>query len=287
MPIRVFSETRDGSGVYNIQWPVKFISQQLIGELYDHMWQLRTYGKLPPHMITSLCSTYNVSSDAVKSVYRIAVTQKSIEARRKIPKQVSKEYETTNITDLAAKYDVPPLLLLRVILIDRGYSSTALYHVYKDGSPEKYLHDRDLKQYYMASENDITDIKHQRKVGTRAAAAEKRFVDAFRETGVNIKTQDDLVQEQMKKYGRAVLTPDLLPVDTVYINGKRVNWIDFKSYTLLPNTFIFSSLISQAEKYNKEFGPGAFVFEFGAPNIKIRNTMILTCDAIYGGIVKE
>jgi hypothetical protein len=203
-------------------------------------------------------------------------------------KKIATEYASNNILDLSVKYDIPPLMLLRSILIELGYSSTVLYHVYTRGTPaEKFLHDRDLKQFYSALENDISDVKSQQQVGIFAQTAEDDFVHKLKQTKIGIKTQDDLTKEQMEEFGRAIMTPDILFTDIVYINGTRVNWIDFKSYTLLPQTFIFSSLIKQSTKYNLEFGNGAFVFLYGAPNVSIPKTIILTTDALYAGISHE
>jgi len=287
MPITVSINSNGSESIYTVQWPVKFISRSNLKSVYDFLWRCRTYGELSADRITDLQNKFRLSPEIISIVHRIVITQKSIFARSKINKDVVKrEYATNDITDLAAKYDVPPLLLLRTILIESGYSSSALYGMYKTLEPEKYLHGRDLKQYYLAAENDITNAQHQKKVGEDAALAEKKFVEKFHGIGVSYKTQDDLVSEQVKQHGRAIITPDVLVTGILYINGKRIHWIDYKNYVLIPDTFIHKSVLEQAARYNREFGPGAIMFEYGCPHLNIPKTLIITGES-FDEILKD
>ncbi len=44
------------------------------------------------------------------------------------------------------------------------------------------------------------------------------------------RTQDELALEQEQLYGRSVLSPDVLLLDPVLINGVPIRWIDAKNY---------------------------------------------------------
>jgi hypothetical protein len=291
IPKIVVNMTKDESGakIFNITWPVKYVRGDVISGLYKYLYELNEFGALSKNVRSDLRSKYNLTEDVIDLLHRTMCAQKAIEARprlSKILRNAVDEYDKTNINNLSQKYNVPPLMLLRSILIEKGYSSTVLYHVYTQrAQPEKFLQGRDLKQYYLASDHDISDVKSQQDAGKRAEAAELEFVRKFGAIGAAFKTQEELTKEQVEKFGRAVVTPDVLLSDILYINGKRVHWIDFKSYMLMPNTFIYTSLIKQANRYNAEFGSGAFVFLHGTPNVNIHNTLLLSTNALYNGII--
>ncbi len=289
LTVLTITEEDTGRKVFNIIWPVKFVRNDVANELYKYLYELNMFGTLPKNVRSDLRTQYGLSGSLIASVHRIICAQKAIEARPKLNKILSNavpEYEKTNITELSNKYGIPPLMLLRSILIEKGYSATVLYHIYTQrAQPEKFLQGRDLKQYYLAIDNDISDIQSQQEAGKRAEAAELEFVRNFGAIGAAFKTQEELTKEQVEQFGRAIVTPDILLLDVLYINGKRVHWIDFKSYMLLPNTFIYTSLIKQADRYNAEFGSGAFVFLHGTPNVNISNTLLLSTDALYNGII--
>lgn len=71
------------------------------------------------------------------------------------------------------------------------------------------------------------------------------------------------MREQVEKFGRAVITPDLLFLDEVYINGVRVHWIDYKDYIGTKIHFLFSSNSGQSGKYTEKWGTGALCYHRG------------------------
>jgi len=71
-----------------------------------------------------------------------------------------------------------------------------------------------------------------------------------------------LTEQDSRTSGNS-LTPDFLLDTPVVINGQRVHWIDAKNYPMYGSKLVASSLAKQAQKYNKAFGPGAFVFSGG------------------------
>lgn len=76
------------------------------------------------------------------------------------------------------------------------------------------------------------------------------------------RTQEDLCAEQVEQYGRRVISPDLLLLDPVIVNGTPVRWIDAKNY--YGAHIVSKRLISkQLASYVKEWGPGAIVFGMG------------------------
>jgi hypothetical protein len=75
-------------------------------------------------------------------------------------------------------------------------------------------------------------------------------------------------------------TPDVLFDKPIIIKlhdtQHKIYWIDAKNYALVNVPFIIKSLKKQSDKYNKAFGPGAFVFHYGiSSDIKFDNTLVL------------
>ena len=68
--------------------------------------------------------------------------------------------------------------------------------------------------------------------------------------------------DQLASHGRRVISPDILLLDPVLINGVPIRWIDAKNY--YGAHIVSKRLIStQLSNYVKEWGPGAIVFGMG------------------------
>jgi hypothetical protein len=74
-------------------------------------------------------------------------------------------------------------------------------------------------------------------------------------------------------------TPDFVFCDNFYINGLPVKWLDCKCFYGSASCLLtIESLESQAAKYNKKFGFGAYLFAFGfceSLSLFVENTMLL------------
>ena len=119
-------------------------------------------------------------------------------------------------------------------------------------------------------------VKYDKKIQVNAKKFEDTVVKWFREnTQTPFRTEKDILDDKSHK-----LTPDLLfdkPIGII-IEGKlnMVNWIDAKNYTLADIPFIIKSVKRQADKYNREFGPGAFIFSHSFDeNIHIDGALLL------------
>ena len=176
--------------------------------------------------------------------------------------KLSAEYSAgTDICKLGAKYDFPPLNLLRGIFLHNKYSPESIYGVFVNGRPaQEILHGRDLAQFRQACRCDAESKFNQEKVAEEACENEMRFVRFLLDMGIKLKTQDELTAEQIEKFGRPIITPDVLFISAVYVNGRRIYWMDFKNYVGAPIDFIYKSCAAQAKKYSAEWGPGAFCF---------------------------
>jgi hypothetical protein len=135
-----------------------------------------------------------------------------------------------------------------------------------------------------ALENDGENLKKYDELAKSAVDFEQSVEKFLTQQGVGFRTQEQLVKEQTEKYGRAKCTPDFVlehPLEiTLQQNGKkisrRVHWIDAKNYTLTRHNFILDSIRKQAQKYNEEFGSGAFLFHYGfVEGVFLPNTIFL------------
>lgn len=91
---------------------------------------------------------------------------------------------------------------------------------------------------------------------------EDLVVDYLRSLGIRLSTEEELKKDQKEKYGRPRLTPDILFLDPVFINGSAVRWMDVKNIygSYLVNTHFMKN---QVTSYVQEWGPGAVVFGMG------------------------
>ena len=88
-------------------------------------------------------------------------------------------------------------------------------------------------------------------------------MDLSKKYKIKFKTEKILIKEQTEKYGRPILTPDFLILNELFINNKKINWIDAKNYFGANTILIKKTINNQINKYNKEFGPGAIIFNLG------------------------
>ena len=71
---------------------------------------------------------------------------------------------------------------------------------------------------------------NQTETQNAAEVFEVILCDYFSSVGVRFRRQEDLLAEQKVSEGRAIITPDLLLLDDVRINGVPCAWIDAKHF---------------------------------------------------------
>lgn len=201
------------------------------------------------------------------SIYHIVMKDVVVKRFKRIIERMDSivaDYKAgASIMELSSKHKYPPCNLLRSIL-KRNYPDKILREIFVDSKdPTGILSQRDLREFKTAVDNDADVIFKQRIIEKTAQDNEDIFVQYFKSLGIEIKTQNDLVESQTIEHGRAVITPDLLFIDIVFINGVRVHWIDFKSYMLTDSHLIYHSNLKQAEKYSHNWGIGAVCYQFG------------------------
>lgn len=265
----VSTDNKSGGPVHHITWSALPIPRAWYDDAVTWINTMHDYSIGQTEGLVKLCENLNARHGANVAMLQL-ISIRNVTVKHKIIKsygrmnarigRITKEYATTDILTLSRKHDFPPLSLLRGIFLQR-YSARNIYGVFAARDPpESLLHGRDLAQFKLADANDAESAIHQRQIAERAAAAEAAFVAFFVAQGIGLTTQDALTVEQEAQYGRAVLTPDILFTDEVYINGARVYWIDYKDYIGTDKTFLHVSNSAQAAKYHAKWGPGGLAY---------------------------
>lgn len=160
----------------------------------------------------------------------------------------SHEYHTLGVLGMAKKHDIPPLA------IHNAYMSIA-----NTRGHQSYCRDEHKK----AIDLDITSTKNSQKFKTLADEFENRLIAFFDNHGVRYKTEEQIKEEQIAQYGRAIATVDILFEDDVYINGKLIRWLECKNYILAKNKVIEPKVARQLQRYVNCWGDGGVVYRHG------------------------
>ncbi len=220
----------------------------------------------------------SVLKDYIKATYGINVTFEKLGSLRRVYMRdkyikrfhllkdhihdIFKEYnQNVDILIISQKYDFPPLALMRSILLKSGYSKDQIKKITKD--PTLLGESRNYEQFMKAIDNDYIGDFDQDKITEGANNFEKDIEMFFDKKHIPYRTQAELAKDQIKLVERAVVTPDLYFPQGVMINGKKLYWIDAKNYYGGNASYVYTSVHKQAEKYNKMYGQGAFIFKHG------------------------
>lgn len=281
----------NGANVYNITWKSNPIPAHIYKSVVSNFRRNDNYAPMSDHQRTQIAeqvadiNKYNsthVTTEQLISIRNIVIKEKIIKNYPRMNRDINvmlAEYNKGKcILELAQKYDFAPLNLLRGLLLASGrYSQRVIYSVFAlKTPPDTYLRGYDMDQYNLAVTNDAESTFNQQENERIALENEARVVEYFKSLGIRIKNQDLLVAEQVAEFGRAIHTPDILFLDTVFINGRRCHWIDYKDYICTRVNFLYTSNCAQAEKYNAVYGEGALAFHHSYVNgVKINHAQLL------------
>ena len=180
------------------------------------------------------------------------------------------DYENgIGILELSTKYDGSPLNLLRLIFAEKfGKKLTQLI------KKNKILSPRDKKELGLAISNDLYALINQDEVLKKSTNFELKIQKILDLNNIRYKTQEQLVEEQIKKSNIATNTPDFLILDDLFINGIKINWIDAKNFYGLNTPYIKKRIKHQTKKYLDTWGSGSIIFNLGFSSILIVNDIL-------------
>lgn len=222
-----------------------------------YLEKITGYNNLTKKDITLLRKKINVklTDKQLYSLRRQVLFKKIIynsSKAKKLKRTLINEYKQgKSIKQLEKKYDLSPMTIAKQINIKSKYAikNDALL-----GNPQK---------------SKILSEKFEKKV--------YKF---FRNKKISIITENELRQKQQKKYGRHIITPDLLFKNEMIINGQKIKWIDCKNYYgSATNNIMIKKNQKQIDKYTSHFGNGALLFAYGFNDElknKLHNVMLLS-----------
>ncbi|KDO27332.1 hypothetical protein SPRG_07579 [Saprolegnia parasitica CBS 223.65] len=254
--------------VHKLNWDVQPIPQLLETQAAGLLLKQETFRRLKYHQVTRVESylrmlpiTTNVTLNLRKQLLRMSLLVNTHRVKRNKHKILAEYDAGKSLIDLSNSHNYPPVSLLRIILEARGFSPKAIRKALATPASLRY---RDQQELNKATHYDSIH-RSDPFLGQPAYSAdslETTLTHFFKSQGIRVKTQDDLWVEQEKIYGRPVISPDILLLDPVVINGVPVRWIDAKNY--YGAHIVNKRLIAkQLASYVKEWGPGAVVFGMG------------------------
>lgn len=188
------------------------------------------------------------------------------------------EHQQTPLLEISEQYDLPPVSIFRAIVAPRVLDAhpqlsclhrsrpagRILQSIISESSQENvklFLSEWELKELQTAKKHDVIGYQHNCTV---AGDWEKTIYAFLDEQRISYLSEDSLKLPGHEAIG----TPDCLLVDDLFINGKEIKWIEFKSFYasgLKDNAFFTKKAVSkQVERYQKEFGKhGAVILKNG------------------------
>lgn len=197
-----------------------------------------------------------ITADAMLAMRRmeaaLAGMRAGVRAQRHGQRLLAMVAEGKPIVEVAAANGLPPLAVLRQVLIELGWAA---------GDVKRALADKSLLPGNLANqlgavlEADLSSAPHSARVQLASAAYEKTVGRFLSQKNIKYRTEEQLRGSS--------LTPDFLLDDPVIINESPVYWIDAKNYPMWGSRLVAAGIAKQARKYTDAFGPGAFVFSGG------------------------
>ena len=162
------------------------------------------------------------------------------------------------VLELSSKYDGSPLNILRLV-----YASKYKKKLTQLIKSNKFLSSKDTTQLDLAILNDLYALINQDKVLKKSTEFEQSIQEILDKLSVKYKTQEQLTQEQIEETDKATNTPDFLILDDLWINGKKINWIDAKNFYGLNTQYLKKRIKHQTKKYIDAWGTGSIIFSLG------------------------
>jgi len=251
-----------------IKWKTKAVTKNVQSKAGKIACTPGEFGFLPEKRVQEIAVKLDGMSITLEQALslRAALNQeKSVYSHSKLMRrsnELSRRYDSgESVIALSKRFDAPPVNTFRAILTGRGWTKTRIKDTLNK-NPSK-LNKRDMEQFELAESVDRVSSVNQTETQTAAEVFEEILCDYFDSLGVRFRRQDDLLKEQKREEGRAIITPDLLLLDDVRINGVPCAWIDAKHFFGADLKFPKKKTQKQVDRYVAEYGQGAIVYRHG------------------------
>ena len=251
-----------------IKWKTKAVTKEVQSKAGKIACIPGEFGFLPEERVQEIAVKLDgmpITLEQALSLRAALNQEKSVYSHSKLMRrsnELSRRYDSgESVISLSKRFDAPPVNTFRAILTGRGWTKTRIKDTLNK-NPSK-LNKRDREQFELAESVDRVSSVNQTETQTAAEVFEEILCSYFESVGVRFRRQEDLLREQTKQEGRAIITPDLLLLDDVRINGVPCAWIDAKHFFGADLKFPKKKTQKQVDRYVAEYGQGALVYRHG------------------------
>jgi len=251
-----------------IKWKTKAVTKEVQNRAGKIACIPGEFGFLPEERVQEIAAKLDgmpITLEQALSLRAALNQEKSVYSHSKLMRrsnELSRRYDSgESVIALSKRFDAPPVNTFRAILTGRGWTKTRIKDTLNK-NPSK-LNKRDREQFELAESVDRVSSVNQTETQTAAEVFEEILCSYFESVGVRFRRQEELLREQTKQEGRAIITPDLLLLDDVRINGVPCAWIDAKHFFGADLKFPKKKTQKQVDRYVAEYGHGALVYRHG------------------------
>ena len=252
----------------NMSWKTNAVSRNIQNKAGKIACIPGEFGFLPEERVQEIAKQLDgmaISLEQALSLRAALNQEKSVYSHSKLMRrsnEISRRYDSgESVMALSKRFDAPPVNTFRAILTGRGWTKTRIKDTLNK-NPSK-LNARDREQFELAESGDRVSSVNQTETQNAAEVFEEILCKHFTSLGIRFRRQEELLNEQKKSEGRAIITPDLLLLDDVRINGVPCAWIDAKHFFGADLRFPKKKTQKQVDRYVAEYGQGAIVYRHG------------------------
>lgn len=273
---KITSTTSNGDKIFNIEWKSYPISASVYNSIVSDFKKNVVFdvkfisGDIKQNQRASILSSL-IKQYTINNYSRVT---------SKINEIAALYNKNKDIRALVDIYKYSPLKMMIFILIHNGINERHIESIisnineYTTYTSHPYAYEFidqvDYDNIVYSINNDINN-QYVAQYNTKLSQIyEDSFVSWLKSAGIS------LYDETYMRAQKYTYTPDVLFVDHVNINGKRIHWIDFKSYVGTKIPLLYKSNKAQATKYAAEYGDGAICYQLSyIEDLKFADTLLL------------
>jgi hypothetical protein len=277
--------------VINLGAEKNVYSQDMLSALYrtiDNRTFENPFGPATPaeekalqHLAVNLNKKYStkLDLDAILALRHDRIAQRTITSHRKATQAGKTTLEEIRkgrtITELSKRHGCSPIALMRQMFLAAGWSKTEVKR-WMQGRPAPSSSSIDAKTIAMLrdeldslEDTDFTSRKFMDAQLADSGTYEKTIGCLLSRKSVKFQTEEQQKERAVEEGIILGSTPDFLldePVALLVPDAEEpvvVHWLDAKNSANVGSLVTAEGLKKQAEKYNRKFGHGAFVFRHG------------------------
>jgi hypothetical protein len=266
--------------IVNVKWNLNAVKKSVQSKASPLVCSPGEFGFLPEERVQQIAKKIeklDITLEQSLSLRSALNQEKSVYSHGRLmsrANELKRRYDSgDSVLSLSTRFDAPPVNVFRAILTGRGWSKNKIKETLK--APSK-MNERDREQFQLAESADRVSSVNQSETQNAAEVFEDILCDYFTSLNVRFRRQEDLLVEQKKSEGRAIITPDLLLLDDVRINGVPCAWIDAKHFFGADLRFPKKKTQKQVDRYVNEYGQGAIVYRHGfCETLRLKGAILL------------